>query len=185
MDNKDISKCKCGNDPEVYARYTDGVCYPSIASISCKCGAKVRKESSSNSYSEYEKIQENCIEQWNDVMGYVEEGGAKTRYTEARRYWDGKEPLEVGMVVNVSGFSVEHIVKLPVDAEGGIVVSPIDRDFWQITELEHVKPVDTRTDKEKDIEEFLAEEINIELSHSGRLMLERAYDKWVGSVIDE
>ena len=96
-----------------------------------------------------------------------------------KRYWDGKEPLEVGMVVLFEGGKCK--IELPADNELDYVLR--DRNgLWVIVDKNDIKPVDTRAKKEKAIDDVMAELCcNGSTRGMVRDILSHTYDKWVGN----
>lgn len=69
-----------------------------------------------------------------------------------KRYWDGKEPLENGMFVRVNKKELEFIGK----NSNGSYVCLVEGTFddYKAFHFENLKPIDTRTNKEKCQDDF-------------------------------
>ena len=95
-------------------------------------------------------------------------------------YWDGKEELKVGMTVSACGCTGPHKIALLADEEYDVIITPVGRLFWQRTELKDVGVFDTRSDKEKAVDDLMDEQASL----IGNIAYMKksfgiAYDKWV------
>jgi len=66
---------------------------------------------------------------------------------------NGELPL-VGMKVGFLNEVRAYTVMLGADEEGDLIVSPVDGDYWQRAHKSDIKPIDTRTDTEKAIDDL-------------------------------
>lgn len=86
--------------------------------------------------------------------GYEFDGRGQVVNVEPKRYWDGKEPLEVGMIVGCCNVNYQYEA-LKITSAGGVAVCCIDNMWVGYLTAEQIKPIDTRTDKEKAVDKFL------------------------------
>jgi len=60
----------------------------------------------------------------------------------------------VGMECEIDGTGVAYVVVLTGDDEGDYILTPKKGDkYWQRSNIQYIKPIDTRTDEEKAIDE--------------------------------
>lgn len=90
-------------------------------------------------------------------------------------YWDGKEDLQVGMIVEVCGFTQPYRLVLLPDDDGECICTPLYRKEWQRCELKHIKVFDTRSDECKAIEDLTGGSV---LTSTSKLWLGKAYKAW-------
>ena len=68
---------------------------------------------------------------------------------------DNGEFPQVGMEVEVDGTGVVYVIVLPKDSEGDFILTPKNGDkYWQRSNVQFIKPIDTRTDKEKAVDDI-------------------------------
>lgn len=93
-----------------------------------------------------------------------------------KRYWDGKEELQVGMWVDYH--DKEREILLLADIDGDFITIG-EEGSYNFDRQDCFKPIDTRTDKQKFVDEFSAEYVKDASTTFGQL-LEKAYDKLKG-----